>query len=544
MLNGLRTDSVPHRGASLGSRLAAAAGLLTLEKAVLNFFVDFHSAQAAEGLGALVRVGQHLGFRFLVAFVIAAALFGYLRPGAELREASAAVRAAPVRLGWLAAHGVLFALLVPLSMSLYGATARLPFPLVLALWLLVALLAVASLVAALAPWSAWRAVARGLGVLWWYAALAAAAAAAAMGWSQKLWTGTARVTFEAVYHLLSWLVPTLQVDPSDRVIDTGRFAVSIDPVCSGLEGISLVLAFCAALLLLFRREYIFPRALILIPAGALLSFALNVVRIAALVLIGDAGYTSIAVYGFHSQAGWIAFNGVAVGIAFVSLRTPWMSRTAVSSRDAAVENPTAVYLLPYLALLLAGMLIRAASHGFEHLDGLRLVAVGAALSYSWPRLRGLDWHCSWRGPAAGVVAFALWIAAAQLMSRAQGMPPELAALPATSRSVWIVLHLMVTLAAAPIAEELAFRGYLLRRIRAADFETVAPGSAAGWPLLASGLAFGLCQGSFWLPGTITGVIFGFVYTRTQRIGEAVAVHVTCNALLAAAVLGGSQWQLW
>jgi CAAX prenyl protease-like protein len=124
------------------------------------------------------------------------------------------------------------------------------------------------------------------------------------------------------------------------------------------------------------------------------------------------------------------------------------------------------------------------------------------------------------------------------------MPFELAALPAPSRDAWIALHLAAVLAAVPLAEELAFRGYLLRRLRAADFESVQPRSAGGWPLLVSALVFGLCHGRFWLPGTIAGLIFGLVFTRTQRMGEAVAAHATCNALVAAAVLIGSQWQLW
>jgi exosortase/archaeosortase family protein len=64
----------------------------------------------------------------------------------------------------------------------------------------------------------------------------------------------------------------------------------------------LMLAFGTVLLLLFRHEYIFPRALLLIPAGLLLSFALNIARIAGLVLIGNAGYPEAAVYGFQ---GWL-----------------------------------------------------------------------------------------------------------------------------------------------------------------------------------------------------------------------------------------------
>jgi exosortase E/protease (VPEID-CTERM system) len=527
---------------SLGARLGVAAGLLLLEKVVLNLFVDFDSAQAALGLGGAVRVAQHWGFRFLVSFAVAAAVFAYMRGGRELQDAAAEVRAAAVRARWLLVHIALVLLLMPLSAALYGSTTRLPLAAVVLLWVLLAILAVAALIKALAPWEAWRSVARALGALWWYAAFAAAAAVLTMAWSQRLWSVMARVTFEAVSRLLLWLVPGLQVDPAHLVIDTGRFAVFIDPVCSGLEGMGLVLAFCAALLLLFRREYVFPRALILIPVGIALSFALNIARIAALVLIGDAGYSGVAVYGFHSQAGWIAFNGIAAGIAFVSLRSPWLTRTTAGQRiEGAAENPTAVYLLPVLALLLAGMVSRALSSGFETLYWLRLIAVGVALSYSYPRLRGLDWRFGWWGVGAGLAAFAIWGVTAKLfLHQALG----LAALQPPTPAWWIVLHLLTSLAALPLAEELAFRGYLLRRLQSAEFDSVAPRTVGAWPLLLSSVIFGVCHGALWFPGTLTGVIFGLVFMRTQRIGEAVAAHVTANALAASAALIGPQWQLW
>jgi len=528
----------------LGARLTVAAGLLVLEKSLLDLLVDFESAQTAQGLGAVVRVAQHWGFRFLVSFAIAAALFGYLRSGRESADADAAGRTVRVRLGWLAGHGVLVVALVPLSMSLYGHATRLPFPVVVALWLFLAVLAVAALFAALAPWSLWRAAGRALGTLWWYAAIAAAGSVVAMGWSQNLWGAMTRVTFEAVYRVLEWFVPNLQMEPANRIIDTGRFAVAIDPVCSGVEGMGLMLAFCAVLLLLFRKEFIFPRALILVPAGLLLSFALNVVRIAALVLIGSAGHSGIAVYGFHSQAGWIAFNAAAAGVALVSLNSGWLTHAAAERPNVSSGNPTAVYLLPFLALLLAGMVSRALSSGFESLYWLRLVAAGLALGYSWPRLKSLDWRWSWRGPAAGLLVFALWVPAAHLLIQPAAMPTALTALPTLSRASWIAAHLVVSLGAVPIAEELAFRGYLLRRIRVADFESLPPRSVGAWPLLLSSLLFGLCHGALWLPGVIAGVIYGLVYIRSQRIGEAVAAHATTNALIALCVLVGSQWQLW
>jgi CAAX prenyl protease-like protein len=93
-------------------------------------------------------------------------------------------------------------------------------------------------------------------------------------------------------------------------------------------------------------------------------------------------------------------------------------------------------------------------------------------------------------------------------------------------------------------EELAFRGYLMRRLRSADFESVAPGDSGPGAVIVSAGVFGLCQGAHWLPGVLTGLIFGLLYLRTGRLGESVAAHVILNALIAVAVVAGSLWQLW
>ena len=533
------------RGMGFAARVALAASVLLLEKSFLNFFVDFTGAQNAEGLGAVVRVSQHWGFRFLVSFAIAAALFAYLRGGPALQAVDAAARMQPLaRPRWVLAHLICVVPLVPLSLALYGSPTALPFAAVVALWLLLAALAAAALFAALAPWSLWLQAIRAIGDLWWYAGCAAAGAALAMGWSQSFWTLTARVTFEAVYRLLSWLVPTLQVDPATLVIDTGRFGILVAPVCSGLEGMGLMLAFCAALLLLFRREYIFPRALLLIPAGILLSFALNIVRIATLVLIGDAGFERIAVYGFHSQAGWIAFNVAAVGIALLSLHSRWFSRALAAGTQPAAANPTAVYLVPYLAVVLAGMVSHAISGGLERWYWLRLIAAALAFAYSWPRLHGVDWRFSWRGGLAGLLAFALWLAGTRVTMSPHAIPPLLAMLGPVSGPAWIIGHLLTGVLVLPLAEELAFRGYLLRRFSSTDFESEAPRGIGWGPLLASAAAFGLCQAPFWLPGMLAGAVFGLIYMRTGRLGEALAAHVTANGAAAAVVLSGLQGRLW
>jgi len=82
--------------------------------------------------------------------------------------------------------------------------------------------------------------------------------------AQSLWTPSAELTFDLVRRLLVPIVPTLTADPTTLVLSTNRFAVQIAEVCSGLEGVGLMLAFSGAWLLYFRHEYIFPRALLLI----------------------------------------------------------------------------------------------------------------------------------------------------------------------------------------------------------------------------------------------------------------------------------------
>jgi len=530
----------------LPARVAILAAAFLAEKIFLNRFVDFDSAQAARGLGAVLRVAQHWGFRFFVALTAAVVLFAYVQGGEGQRAAQAAVRAAPMRFGWIVVHLLLIAVLAPLSFVLYRYTPNdLVLAGVIALWLLVGCAAVVAALWAMGPGRLWWHAVRTLGRIWWYAAIAALLGTAAMQSAQSLWDPTAALTFDLVRRLLTPILPTLTADAATRVLSTGRFAVQIADVCSGLEGGGLMLAFSSAWLLYFRREYIFPRALLLIPASIAAIFALNVLRIAALMLIGDAGFPDVAVYGFHSQAGWIAFNAVACALVLVSRRSAWLNRT-IGRVDAspATHNPTAAFLMPILAILAAGAVTRAIASDFEYLYPLRVVAGLWMLMRYRRSLAGLDWGWSWRGPALGVIVFLLWIGAAQLQLHASGIPEKLTALPPSLRSLWIVSRLAGGVLIVPIAEELAYRGYLMRRLSQAHFEAVRFQSVR-WPALAAtAIVFGFAHGALWLPGIAAGVGFGLLVIRRGQIGEAVVAHATSNALLAACVLGGNQWQLW
>jgi exosortase E/protease (VPEID-CTERM system) len=542
------TKAISLRQGTLGlpARVAILAALFLADKVLLNQFVDFDRAQTAQGLGAFVRSAQHLGFRFVVALIAAVVLFAYVRGGRPLETAAASLRASKLRIRWMLLHILSVIALIPLSAWLYrDDVSPMPFQAVAILGIGLALSAAGTAVLALAPWEKWLAVVRSLGVIWAYALVAALVGAGVMQLSQRLWAPMTAMTFMLVRFVLLPILPALNVDVGARSLGTDRFDVLITDECSGLEGLGLVLAFSAAWLFYFRDEYRFPRALILIPGGLSAIFVLNILRIAGLVLIGNAGYPDVAVFGFHSQAGWIAFNAVACGLVHFSRKSAWLNREAGQSHgSASSDNPTAAYLMPLLALLAAGSLSHAMSGQFENFYPLRMLAGGAALWAYRDKLAALDWRVGWRASAVGIAVFVIWMIGARWAMVPASMPDALAAMSAAHRDAWLASRIATSVLIVPLAEEIAYRGYLTRRLISSDFESVAFQSIGWLPLTAGALLFGLAHGALWLPGIAAGLAYGVLVIRTGRMGEAVMAHAVTNGLVAIAAIEYGQWNLW
>jgi exosortase E/protease (VPEID-CTERM system) len=535
-----------HFRIGLLARLGLLAVLLFGEKLVLEALVDERRAQTAHGLGAFVRYAQHWGLRYLLTFIAAALMLAIVRAQRSPLALDATQRLPGLRVSWLTAHAVLVAALAPLSYLLYrGDVTSFGFAAMAGVWVLTSAAAVMAASIGLIPPGVWLQGIRSLGRGWIYAATVALLGTSAWYGSESLWASTTAVTFELVKAVLTPFLPDLITDPVDRVIGTTHFAVEISEVCSGLEGLGLMLAFSAVWLIYFRREYIFPRALVLIPISLAAIFGLNVLRIAALFLIGNSGFPDVALYGFHSQAGWIAFNVVAGAVVYFSRRNPWLNRDVHAPVAATkVHNPTALYLMPLLSILAAGALSHAMSGRFEILYPLRFIACVAIIAVYRENLVQLDWRFSWRAPIFGLAVFLIWMASARAILPVSSMPDALTSLSPVARVIWIMSRLLASILTVPIAEELAYRGYLMRRLGHSDFESV-PFTAVRWPaLVVSSVAFGMAHGALWLPGCVAGFVYGKLSIRTGRLGEALVAHATTNALIAAAVLGGDEWQLW
>jgi len=510
----------------------------------------------AEWIPILALFPPGTGGRFVFRLgVVCASLFLTLGC-ASFRSISRELEKTPIGSGFLIGHACAVLAFILLSSVLLGDTpGTAPAYVIVPSRYIAAILAVGLAGFALVPPRlAWRVI-RADGSAWAYALPAGLIAWALTQlpfgdsiWNGPFWRPATDLTFYMVSALLHLFLPQVVADRATMTIGAPDFAVTIGDGCSGWEGTALMLVFSVAWLCVGWREFRMPRALLMVPVAMVVMWTSNAVRIAALILIGVAGAPHIAMNGFHSEAGWITFNCVALGFAVASRRVPWFAlRTPEPpSRRTFAGSSTVAYLLPFLALLAAAMISRAASGGFEWLYPLRLIAVAAVLWFLRPNYAGLDWRFGSLSLILGGVVFAIWLALGRFLvtHTDNGIASGLSLWPASARIAWLVCRTAAAVTTVPVAEELAFRGFLIRRLISGDFESISPRKYTYFSVLLSSIAFGLLHGSYWLPGTMAGVFYAVAFLRRGRIGDAVVAHATTNALLAAWVLWSGNWSLW
>jgi exosortase E/protease (VPEID-CTERM system) len=424
-----------------------------------------------------------------------------------------------------------------------------------ALWYLSGALAILLPILAFVPASFPLELLHASGNAWLYAAVGGLAALylapfAVPLWSSMRWQFLTGLTFSLVKTMLSLILPVVIADRATLTIGTPSFNETIGDPCAGIEGLAMMLVFSIAWLCFSRHRIRFPHALLLIPTGLFVMYVMNAVRIVALLLIGIAGAPAVAIGGFHSQAGWISFSAVTLAFVLVCERWQWLACAAPGisvSRDASTEwNPTAVYLMPLLAIMAASLVTHAASAHFEWLYPLRFLIAILVIWLLRSYYESFRWRFGWPALAVGTLVFALWIALDRFAgpSSSAPMPRELSGASLTIRYAWIAIRVLAAVTTVPFAEELAFRGFLIRRFISADFESL-PWQRFTWlAVAASSLAFGLLHGERWVAGTLAGLLYAWVMLRRGSIGEAVGAHAITNAWLAGYVLCFNRWDLW
>jgi exosortase E/protease (VPEID-CTERM system) len=512
-----------------------------LELAWLSACFDGRPLADPSAWGGLVVNRVRAVPRVAAAMAAATLLLG----GRRLWRASAAVLARPgARDGWpwwLAAHGLAFAAFVSLAGPVLDGGAAGPA----AAWAAAGVAALGLLAAAAVPPRLWQALARHAGGTLLAGAAVGLLAYKAGRYTSECWAGLHGATFWGVHALLRCLDPAPVCDPERFLLGTSAFTVWIGAPCAGYEGIGLLWVFLGATFWFARGRLRFPHALLLLPLGTAALWAANVVRITALVALGTWGSPALAVGGFHSQAGWLAFNAVALGLLAGALRVPFFAPAGVPAAPAApaavpaaAVNPAAAYVMPLLASVAAAMLITALAPDPARWYPVRVLAAAAVLLAYRGAYPAWGWSGAWRGLAPGAVVFVLWLALAPQA------PVAAPALGGWAGAAWLAFRLAGSVVTAPLVEELAFRGYLLRRLAAADFESLPAGTGTVFSFLASSLLFGLLHGGGWLAGALAGLAYALTLRRRGALADAVVAHATTNALLAAHALLTGDWSRW
>lgn len=412
-----------------------------------------------------------------------------------------------------------------------------------ALWIVSAVAASANCLCSLAPPAFWWQFAREerWGLLAGLAASLCVAGSSRL--FQMLWHPLGNTTFRLVETWLALVYSeSLVSDASLSLLGTQTFLVEIAPQCSGYEGIGLVATFVLVFLAAFRQSLRFPRAWLLLPIGVVTIWICNSLRIAALIVIGTEYSPSVALGGFHSQAGWILFNLVSLGLMAVALRSEFFSRNV--TRTVRQTGPVVPYLLPFLALTALSMILAAV---VEHPAALYPLPVVVSLVLLWMGrdvLRRLNW--TWSTPAllCGIGVYVAWMGLAWIDW--QSRDAVAVALPTCDTlggMTWTLFRVFGAVVTVPIIEELAFRGFFLRRLVRSEFDGVEYRTVPVWAVLVSSVAFGMLH-QVWIGGILAGLAYAWLTRRRGNLVDAIQAHAITNGLIAVTVLcTGAAW-LW
>ena len=401
-----------------------------------------------------------------------------------------------------------------------------------------------SLLLVAAPLSFWRSLIDGMPARVALALISAAFIVLMGRLSLAGWSMLSGTTLHMAHAILSLYETNVVLDADRKLLGADGFNVLILNECSGYEGIGLVASFLAVYCLFMRERLRFPHALLLFPIGVVAVWLLNCVRIAALVSIGAHGSPIIALDGFHSQAGWLGFLTVAISTMALSQKLAFFQQSRAAEQRAQsrlLQEPQVAFLAPFAILMAASVVASLFApydrwfYGLKVAGGLavlwlfrraylNLFASVATLSIAIGLVIGLGWAAT--NPVASDTSLATWL---------DTLPPAWGVLWLTFRAVGMVL-------VVPIAEELAFRGYLQRALIDRNFTAIPQGRFTWFSFLTVNLLFGVMH-QRWIEAAVAGAAYSLITYRTGRLTDAIAAHMATNGVILIWALAARQMSL-
>ena len=219
-----------------------------------------------------------------------------------------------------------------------------------------------------------------------------------------------------------------------------------------------------------------------------------------------------------------------------------------------IRSPTVVYAGPFLvfwALLALSQILPFPALAVQ--SGFVAIMAAVIVIVARPALDLRVRH--WVGTSLmGVAVFAIWIAPDQLFpgyrhwwifeNTAMGKAQTGFSAEARGQAAVLWMRAIRSVVIVPVAEELFWRGWLMRRLISRRFDSIPLGTWSAPAFWIVALLFASEHGPYWDVGLAAGVVYNWWMVRTRSLGDLVAAHALTNACLSVYVVWTGKWEYW
>lgn len=221
---------------------------------------------------------------------------------------------------------------------------------------------------------------------------------------------------------------------------------------------------------------------------------------------------------------------------------------------SGLKHEALPFVIPF-AVLVALIPVSNAVDLPERLELLvRLILPALALAFYWRRLPAFRVERPAGSVLVGLAVFAVWVGPDLLIPgwRTHWIFQNpvfghlTVSMPAESRgnSLDLFLRVMRATTVVAIAEEIFWRGWLMRWLVDERFTSVPIGfyraSAFWW----TAIFFAVEHGAYWEVGLAAGLIYNWWAIRSKSLGDLILAHGLTNAALGLFVILTRRWEYW
>jgi CAAX prenyl protease-like protein len=231
-----------------------------------------------------------------------------------------------------------------------------------------------------------------------------------------------------------------------------------------------------------------------------------------------------------------------------------MQTAQLEATASGHASPAWRYVLPFAVFML---FLQLSGHlGVPQSVELpvRFVLIGTICVFCWPREISFRIRSTALTLLAGAGVLVIWIAPEVLYHGYRNLWPFSNAVighvhsslpPAALRSPWVLFWRTArAVLVVPIAEELFWRGWLMRWLIVRDFWKVPIGTYALGAFWISAALFASEHGPYWDVGLLAGIAYNALCIRTCSLFDCMLAHSITNGLLSWYVIAYAQWQYW